>query len=411
LQAEKLARDPMRYVRNPSKLATGQGIGDNRKDPPKVEKSQATLTCGFNKRLVTKGTDGQEQCFEEGRVQARYYRLACDRFNLLEVAQADDSTMDVSVESMNDGDRKPPALNSHKKLPPRSLFSGDDSMENNMNNISTASSTVNERHAVGVATGKEEETINTKLAMKELSMMFSSPAMGLNDLEPPVEEEGGDTATFSFVAGLVDEHAANNSILAGYVEGEYLDENDENFAPRNPEARDMTTPGFHQSALRTLEGEDRVVEPVTFSVYEDDAPFPIYEDGQSSAAASFQIHNDERDSGGDTATFSVFHDTGQSTLAAPFSIYEDRDERAIEGATATFSVFEKVGQSAAAAPFSIYEDRAKRDSGGDTASFSVFGEVLKILDEPPSAAAGFPIYMDDDSVNDIKVRHEEMKSG
>jgi hypothetical protein len=404
----------MRYVRNPSKLATDQGHVDNRKDPPKAENAQATLTCGFNKRLVTKGADGQEQCFEEGRAQARYYWLASDRFNLLEVAQADDSTMDVSMESVNDGDCKPPARSSGKKLPPRSLFSGDDSMEYNMNNISTASSTVNERHAVGVATGKEEETINTKLAMKELSMMFSSPAIGLNDLEPPVEEEDGDTATFSIVAGLVDEHAANNSILAGSVDGDYPDENDESVAPRNPEARDTTAPGFHQSALQTLEGEYRVEQPVTgggFSIYEDEAPFPIYEDGQSSAAAPFQIHEDERDSEGDTATFSVFEDDGRSTLAAPFPIYEDRDKRASVGDTATFSVFEKVGQSAAAAPFSIYEDRAKRDSGGDTATFSVFGEVLKNLDEPLSAAAGFSLYVDDDSVNDIKVRNDEMKTG
>ena len=96
------------------------------------------------------------------------------------------------------------------------LFDRDESVCSSFhaNNLSTASSTVNESHAVGIP--KEEETINTKLAMKELSMMFSSPAMGLggSDAEAAIlDEEEGDTATFSLVDGLVDDDAANNSIL------------------------------------------------------------------------------------------------------------------------------------------------------------------------------------------------------
>ena len=80
---------------------------------------------------------------------------------------------------------------SKKVLLSKVLFAGDTSIDSQShpNNLSTASSTVNERDAVGVAGGVEEETINTKLAMKELSMMFSSPAMGLNDLEPHVEDD------------------------------------------------------------------------------------------------------------------------------------------------------------------------------------------------------------------------------
>jgi hypothetical protein len=315
---------------------------------------------------VVKDSGGQEQCFEEGRARARYYRLAWEKFNLLEVAQADDSTMDVSMESVDEGDRKPPARSSSVLLSaPKALFSGDASIDScyNMNNISTASSTVNERDAVGVATTKEEETINTKLAMRELSMMFSSPAMGLNDtrIEPPVEEEG-DTATFSIVAGLVDETAANNSILAA---GDYADENDENFARRNPDARETITPGFHQSALRTLAGEDGIdsrVHPVTAG------GFQIYEDRQT---AQFQIYEEEQ------------------SVAVPFQIYEE--------------------DQSLAAPFQIYEDGDKRDSGGDTATFSVFGEILKNLDEPRSmpAASAFSMDVDDDSVHDIMVRNDK----
>jgi hypothetical protein len=44
--------------------------------------------------------------------------------------------------------------------------------------ISNASSTFNEIDDVGIPERRYDETINTKLAMRELSMMFSSPAAG-----------------------------------------------------------------------------------------------------------------------------------------------------------------------------------------------------------------------------------------
>jgi hypothetical protein len=75
-----------------------------------------------------------------------------------------------------------------------------------------------------------------------------------------------------------------------------------------------------------------------------------------------------------------------------------------DGQSAPFQIYEK----SVAAPFQIYQDGDKRDSGGDTATFSVFGEILKHLDEPRSMpyAAAFSVYVDDDSVHDIKVRND-----
>jgi hypothetical protein len=65
----------------------------------------------------------------------------------------------------------------------RRLFQPNASFESNLNQtaISNASSTVNDIDAVGVSAKKDEATINTKLAMRELSMMFSSPAFGVDD--------------------------------------------------------------------------------------------------------------------------------------------------------------------------------------------------------------------------------------
>ena len=52
---------------------------------------------------------------------------------------------------------------------------GNRSVASNVNNTSTASSVINESEAVGIHDDKEE-TVNTKFAARELSMMFSSPA-------------------------------------------------------------------------------------------------------------------------------------------------------------------------------------------------------------------------------------------
>ena len=161
--------------------------------------------------------------------------------------------MDVSMESASDVSFSSSIRQRHT---PMTLFSNnrDDSSSFHANNLSTASSTVNESYAVGIP--KEEETINTKLAMKELSMMFSSPAMGLggSDVEAIQEEDGdGDTATFSLVNGLVDDHAADNSIL---IAGEDNDDENDGQA-RNPNARHVDNEDFHQDALQMLEGDPR----------------------------------------------------------------------------------------------------------------------------------------------------------
>ena len=55
-------------------------------------------------------------------------------------------------------------------------------------NMSSASSTIDQTFAVGAPATKEEQTINTQFALRELSMMFSSPAFGLNESKATIDD-------------------------------------------------------------------------------------------------------------------------------------------------------------------------------------------------------------------------------
>ena len=110
---------------------------------------------------------------------------------------------------------------------------------------------------------------------------------------------------FLLLAELVDEDAVNNSVLRQDSE-DYNDENDENCAPRNPEARASSAPDFDETALRTLVGDEqdgvlaqavpRVTEGVAgFQIYCDEDDDSAATDGvpPAAAAAPFQIYRDE----------------------------------------------------------------------------------------------------------------------
>ena len=80
IQAEKLARDPMRYVRNPSKLVYRSTTTSTRSCCRSFSRHlnnniKSSLSCGFDKRLVSKDANGQECCFQEGRARAQVLSL------------------------------------------------------------------------------------------------------------------------------------------------------------------------------------------------------------------------------------------------------------------------------------------------------------------------------------------------
>lgn len=155
---------------------------------------------GFNKRLL-KNKRGEEQCFEEARAKTGSYTLlvgSSNNFNLLQnVCKADQSSqmdldgdeeasMDVSMSesfsrSIQNSARSSKPFRKERidsKSEGKILFQpGDVSFGAGLNQtaISIASSTMNDIDNVGLPGRQEEETINTKFAMRELSMMFSSP--------------------------------------------------------------------------------------------------------------------------------------------------------------------------------------------------------------------------------------------
>jgi hypothetical protein len=180
-------------MRDPSMLGSdGVAASKAENDAEERTKSERKSRVGFSKRLL-KNKDGEEQCFEEARALAGAYILLRDsssNVNLLRATKSDQSSqMDLEDEvecsidiSMVESDSRLAEYSTGSRTEGRRLFQPDVSLDAGLNQTATsnASSTINILDAVGLPAKKEEETINTKFAMKELSMMFSSPAVGVD---------------------------------------------------------------------------------------------------------------------------------------------------------------------------------------------------------------------------------------
>jgi hypothetical protein len=470
-QAEKLAKDPLRYVLNPSMLELDQA----KEEPQPQTKEKERVRTGFNKRLL-KNEKGVEQCFEEARAGARCFQLAPSfkNFNLLHGARVDqsDSQMDIDEDvssedvSMADSSAsahpaRPPThdkqprkftrLNSAKKAPGRVLFKEVASFDTSLNQtcLSTASSTVDEAHAVGIATGREEETINTKFAMKELSMMFSSPGVGLEEATRKTEqyqkaameratrayqtttEDGEEDASFDNIVDLVGHITLDNSILVA-DEG-----SDENNGPRNPLARTTTARDFEQTALRELEGSDdpstsldclsRVARrPLQSSLQDDSLRSPAVEFLEDPGFPIFEDDDDEKPPATETqSTFAIFEDgdVNKEENIAEISAVQP----SVVARRPAFEIFEANERKPLARPtfgpgFAIFQDEEggvnaaeNSDDEGDTATLSLFGDIMQTLDDiqesrpalrspdadspKPKNTGGFEIFADESSLD------------
>jgi hypothetical protein len=290
--------------------------------------------------------------------------------------------------------------------------------------------------------GREEETINTKFAMRELSMMFSSPAFGNEDSVLQTErsqraranqsqaDDEGSEASYDNIADLVGHVNLNNSILGGEEGGE------ENNGPRNPLARMTTIPGFEQLALREIASDDGIEEslgcrararrPLQPAIQldplhggeeelSDDPGFQIYQDEEdgkpaareSEAKSTFEILQDG-DAADDDSRNSMKPAVEPGVVKCMFEIFQDNDA---EG--------DEVGEKQDAEPpasepmFEIFQDEFTSDDQGETSTLHLFNEVMQSIDQgspaldvheddeykPPvaqqrSAGLGFNIYQD-----------------
>jgi hypothetical protein len=235
-QADRLTRDPLRYMKNPSKIESDQLMYDAK---PVDDVATSTYRDGrdiapkpvptgskagidtFVPETVKEENSGEEYCFEERRLNQRCYTLVSSDgdFNLLkqeDSAQNNTSSMMEIEESTNveesieevdmEDDTEDVVVNPTKSVLKSSLRGSNSAVvmidEENMRTVNprrvlfgvntnvvfTNDASVNTSTASSQLNGsfvRAEETINTKVANAEISMMFSSPNANASLAETP----------------------------------------------------------------------------------------------------------------------------------------------------------------------------------------------------------------------------------
>jgi hypothetical protein len=276
---------------------------------------------GFNKRLL-KNKRGEEQCFEEARANTGSYTLlvgSSKNFNLLQnVCKADQSSqmdldgdeeasMDVSMSesfsrSMQNSARSSKPFRKERiesKSEGKILFQpGDVSFGAGLNQtaISITSSTMNDVDNVGLPGRQEEETINTKFAMRELSMMFSSPNFEVDSARRKRDQTR---------ASRIDESVPHDDIRANALfgnEGEGIMLNnsicntaiEDSRVEERSFAKSKLCKDFESTALEKSQEIDRN-DNVGFAIFQDEAS--LNEDKQERSCTQpgigFQIYDEE----------------------------------------------------------------------------------------------------------------------
>ncbi|KAL7541422.1 hypothetical protein ACHAXR_010909, partial [Thalassiosira sp. AJA248-18] len=269
--ADRLTRDPLRYMKNPSKIESDQLKYDARPDdavapterkeetannsakaqkPEHKESKERKTGPIFYKQLLKADSSGHECCFEEQRMVARYYKLNLpdDNFNLLKEKDIDqnesssqmdvEESMDVNESTIEEidmeDDREEVAAKPAKSVLKSSLRHGSTAVKVSEEEVTT---TVNPRRVLfGANTNvvytndapantstasselngsfvRAEETINTKLANAEISMMFSSPNANASLSETPA---GKSLLSSSFNQPLFSTNSKKNSIGSSF---------------------------------------------------------------------------------------------------------------------------------------------------------------------------------------------------
>jgi checkpoint serine/threonine-protein kinase len=390
--AEKLSNDPLRYVRNPGQLQTdrqqqqGQDLDAHLRGSPKEQSKKGSSSRGFNSRLL-KPAPNQEQCFEEARMAARFFTLVHPSTNVNHILQ--NVGVDDSYMSLDEGSMDIVSMDDthHSQATYASMFSERSRVD--PRNASAASSTIDGTTAVGIPTTREEQTINTQLALKELSMMFSSPAFALTDeanyhrrsggLGPILNESGVSeaAASSSYNASLridgegdSDTHGAFADILTDVDPSSSFAAVDiENDGPRNHQPRSRTTPGFEHMALRTLEDRPPEVRGscasrrVLGTVAQED-PLRMLTETEFSADAGFQIFTN------------VENADARNRPPTRLSLHADNDaSEGIQSGGNAFEIYQEVRV------ISSDQYQTGRDIEGDTATFSQLGDAFQILSE------------------------------
>jgi len=408
--AERLARDPLRYMKNPSKMESDHRkyepksddrhdtiereehakVNNNRQEKQVIEITKSGGGGGYDINLLKADSSGQECCFEERRLERRYYKLLSseENFNLLKQDSYDDendtSQMDVET-SIEDEDmeectaefddhvvqliEKPKSsmLKSSLRSGMRTrtletpstgtrkvLFGANTNVEYKNNeslNTTSGSSQLNGSFV------RAEETINTKLANAEISMMFCSPNANVSRVESPGKP------LFSSSHNKFRDEITNTSNLASFA---IHDDNEQG-----------TGGGF--------------------SIFQDDA--------ENDTKSNAPPHDAE-----DTASHSLLGDVLTGLDSSPKDSKPAAPSRKMIPSMKHPTLLSKSGSI-----LGSKQKETRRDSGEDTASLSVIGDVLDGLescnvDNSPkkTSAAGFSIFSDE---NAYSPKNTKPKSG
>ena len=401
--AERLARDPLRYMKNPSKMESdhrkyepksddrrdiierGETENVNNKRPEKqtikATKSGSSDGGGYDKELLKADSSGHECCFEEIRLERRYYNLVSsdENFNFLKQDSSNDenetSQMDVET-SIEDEDMEectaefdehlaqliekpksgmlksslrsgmktrtlePPSNGSTRKV----LFGANTNVEYKNNNESL--NTTSGSSQLNGSFVRAEETINTKLANAEISMMFCSPNANVSRVESPGKP------LFSSSRNNFNDEINDTSNVASFA---IHDDNQDNVAGG-------------------------------FSIFQDDA--------DNDSKSKGPPHDAE-----DTASHSLLGDVLTGLDSSPADSKPAAPSRKMVPSMRRPSL-----PSKSKSIIGSQQKETRRDSGEDTASLSVIGGVLGGIDschvdESPkkTSAAGFSIFSDENT--------------
>jgi Mad3/BUB1 homology region 1 len=419
---ETLSHDPLRYVRHPeqalvhnSELQTGAKWEAAAVESSSVQTVRQGNRPIWRSSLLRNAYTGMEQSFEEARASTGYFTLlaSSDNFNRLikqptSEADPDSSVMSISMEddtsyvdssgtavggvkSRENQDvlpckvreditpkfsasGKPPIMADRKGAPIASRR--DSSFESVAAgpiylNGSMDSSTLDESSAVGGPHKKDEQTINTQLALKELSMMFYSPAIIPGNTS--VVRTGG-------LGPILDESASsdlrNSSIVsecavtepprevAGVSFAIHCDDDENMEGMQNPSARSIDMPNFDAAVLQPLSQETKsdgsVLDCNAASLrrgigpVHQDNPFRRLLVRDLPSSPGFPIYGDD---GSDKAVQE--EDNGALSVFRPFSkSTQVRTGISPTGDTATFSEIQSIFRDLKEAPAATGEQQS-----------------------------------------------------
>lgn len=320
--AELLENDPLRYVRDPSRIASDRtAIEDISRKPSKSKSNFSKGTkssVGFCQNLL-KNSLGGEQSFEEARAAAGCFALASasSNFNHMAIEEEQQSSMSIDgsmdLVSMGEYSQQSSAVSSIARQLPSNV-------RVTPRNASTTSSTVDGQGTINsLAEVRAEPTINTQLALKELSIMFSSPAYGPGDSQC-LDRSGG-------LGPILNESGASESAV--YEDGHlpaHLDPNS-SFAAvdvhQSPPKRAFGKP------LKHKEAEAR--RDTGFSIHCDTAGETSQNSSASTSELPLQLFTEQNKENAiaRTASFTVFQDpspaskSDSETLSSPRQEQED----------------------------------------------------------------------------------------